>query len=145
MYGSGSQHGLQQYRHGAVEVQVSEASPHRLVQLLFHGALTRLAAARGALQAGETARKGEFIGKTIAILEGLRISLDHQQGGAIAANLEDLYQYMERRLLEANARNDAGALTEVSALLQEIEAGWKAIEPMVAVGASAGAAAGTSR
>ena len=130
MYPSGSHHGLEQYRRGAAQVQVSEASPHRLVQLLFEGAMVRIAAARGAMQAGEIARKGELIGKVIAILEGLRISLDQERGGAIATNLAALYDYMERRLLEANARNDGEALLEVAALLREISAGWQAIAPL---------------
>jgi flagellar protein FliS len=138
MHGSGSQHGLQQYRQGAAQVEVSEASPHRLIELLFEGALTRLAAARGALQAGETARKGELIGKVIAIIEGLRISLDRERGGEIAANLEALYDYMERRLLEGNVRNDSAALGEVAALLREVAAGWQAIAPAPARPVAAG-------
>jgi len=126
----GGHPGLQQYQRGAAQVQVSEASPHRLVHLLFDGALKRLAAARGALEAGDVALKGELIGKVIAIVEGLRISLDRERGGDIAANLGALYDYMERRLLEANARNDVGMLNEVNSLLKEIAAGWQAIGPV---------------
>lgn len=130
MHSFGSQHGVQQYRSGAAQLQVSEASPHRLVHLLLDGALVRLAAARGAMEAGEIARKGELIGKVIAIVEGLRISLDHERGGDIAANLAALYDYIGRRLLVANATNDPAILAEVSSLVREIAAGWQAIAPI---------------
>ena len=127
----GSVHALKQYQHVGVEAQVSEASPHRLVQLLLDGALVRIAAARGAMEAGEVMRKGELIGRVIDIVEGLRISLDRERGGDIAANLEELYRYLCRRLLEANLRNDATIMDEVAALLRELCAGWQAIGPLV--------------
>ena len=128
----GNHQAIQQYARGAVQTQVSEATPHGLVQLMLDGATARIAAARGAMEAGETARKGELIGKAIDLVEGLRISLDGEQGGELAQNLDALYRYMGERLVEANLRNDARLLEEVSRLLREISAGWRAISPIAA-------------
>ncbi|WP_435104266.1 flagellar export chaperone FliS [Arhodomonas sp. AD133] len=103
------------------------ADPWQLTEMLFSGALERIAQAKGAMERGDTAAKGERIGKAIGILDGLRGGLDHQAGGDLAANLDALYDYMQRRLVSANARNDAAALDEVIALLREIKEGWDAI------------------
>jgi flagellar secretion chaperone FliS len=103
------------------------ADPHRLIQMLLEGALSRINGARGAIERGDHAQKGSELGKGITIISGLRDSLNHQQGGELAANLEELYAYMQRRLLDASARNELAALDEVSKLLHEIKSAWDAI------------------
>ena len=113
------------YRSGAV-AEIEEASPHRLIQMLYEGGLQRIAVAKGAIQRKEIQLKGESIGRAIAIIGGLRSSLDLSQG-EMATNLDNLYEYMERRLLEANLKNDEGILDEVSGLLREIKSAWDAI------------------
>tara|TARA_R110000764_G_scaffold17326_3_gene47636 strand:- start:48 stop:431 length:384 start_codon:yes stop_codon:yes gene_type:complete len=118
---------MKQYQTVNVNAQVSEADPHRLVQMLMEGGLQRIAQAKGALQHGNLALKGEQIGKAVAIIGGLRESLDHQQGGEVAGNLESLYAFMQQRLSEANLRNDAALLDEVIDLLREVKAGWDGI------------------
>lgn len=119
---------MKQYQRVGVQTQVAEASPHRLIQMLMQGGLDRIYQARGAIQFGRLAEKGDLIGKSISIVGGLREALDHEVGGEISANLDRLYEYMIRRLTEANRNNDADALTEVAALLQEVKAGWDGIE-----------------
>lgn len=123
---------LRQYHQVGVHAKVADATPHELVQMLLDGAIARIAAAKGAMQAGETARKGDLIGRAIGMVDGLRTGLDLSQGTELAANLEALYDYMGRRLLEANLRNDPGALDEVASLLRELQAGWRAIGGLVA-------------
>lgn len=118
---------LQQYQQVKTRTVMDSASPHRLIQMLFEGALDRLASAKGHIQRGEMARKGEMIGKAIAIVDGLRSALDFEAGGEIAANLEALYDYMERRLLQANMDSDPVILDEVSGLIHDIKEGWDAI------------------
>lgn len=107
----------------------SYADPWRLVAMLFEGALERVAQARGAMQRGDVAVKGERIGKAMAIIDGLHGSLDQERGGEIADNLGALYDYMVRRLLDANLQNDIEALDEVASLLREVKEGWDAIPP----------------
>jgi flagellar protein FliS len=118
---------LNQYSQNAVQAGIESASPHRLIQMLMEGALAKIAVARGHMERGEIRDKGEQIGCAISILEGLKASLDHDKGGDIARNLEDLYIYMERRLIESNRGNDVGLLDEVSDLLRQIKEAWDAI------------------
>jgi flagellar protein FliS len=118
---------LKQYQTVNNQAQAAEASPHRLIQMLMEGGLSRIAQARGAMERGQIALKGELIGKSIAIIAGLRESLDHQQGGELAGNLDALYEYMIARLTEANVSNEPELLEEVSALLRNVKQGWDAI------------------
>ena len=80
-----------------------------------------------AIRQNQVSRKGESISSAISIIGGLRDSLDHKVGGAIAANLENLYEYMTHRLLEANLNSDEAALAEVHTLLMEIKSAWDGI------------------
>lgn len=118
---------MKQYQRVSVQSEVFEASPHRLIQMLMNGGLERIAQASGAIQRGKLADKGELIGKAISIIGGLREPLDHAVGGELSQNLDSLYEYMIRRLLEANRGNDLAALDEVSSLLHEVKSGWDAI------------------
>ena len=106
---------------------VSDADPHRLVQMLLEGALGKIAAVKGLMTRGDTVKKGEVIGQAISIIGGLRSSLDIASGGKFAANLDDLYEYMERRLVQANLKNDVAILDEVATLLREIKTAWDLI------------------
>jgi flagellar secretion chaperone FliS len=124
---AGVRNALDQYSQNAVQTRIESASPHRLIQMLLEGALSKIAAAKGHMDRGEIRPKGEQIGSAISILEGLKTSLDMEKGGEIARNLEDLYTYMERRLIEANRVNDTALLDEVSDLLKQIKEAWDAI------------------
>ncbi len=120
---------IEGYGRGAVESEVDYASPHRIIQMLMEGALAKIATAKGCIERNDVAEKSRQITWAMNIIGGLRSSLDAEKGGDIAANLESLYEYMGRRLLEANMNNDAVALDEVSALLLEIKEGWDNIPP----------------
>lgn len=106
---------------------VESASPHRLIQMLFEGALERIAQAKGAISQKQFARKGELISKAAAIVGGLQGSLNDNEGGALAANLDSLYDYIIRRLTQANYENSIEQLDECSRLLGEIKSAWDAI------------------
>ena len=118
---------LKQYQSVNTQAQAVDASPHRLSQMLMEGGLTRLAQARGAIERGQLAQKGELIGKAIAIIGGLRDGLNFEQGGEIASNLDALYEYMVSRLLEANLKSDAALVDEVAGLLRNVKTGWDGI------------------
>ena len=118
---------LEQYNKVDVHTGVENASPHRLIQMLLNGALSRIARAKGYVKNNEVARKGESISLAISIIGGLRDSLDHSVDGNLADNLDSLYAYMTYRLTEANVHNDVAMLDEVHALLMEIKTPWDAI------------------
>jgi flagellar protein FliS len=113
------------YQEIGLETGVAGASPHQLVLMLLDGALDAIAHARGHMQTGNVPAKGAAISRAIRIIsDGLRVSLDLERGGAIAVQLRDLYEYMARRLLEANLKNRQDLLSEVTSLLGEIRTAW---------------------
>lgn len=132
-------HAAQAYARIGVETGVAAASPHRLVLMLYDGVLDSIASATHHLAAGRIADKGRAISKAIAIVEsGLRPALDRTRGGDIAEQLDALYAYSTRRLLEAGAGNDPGRLAEVHALLSDIRDAWQAVaDPTAPVGRAA--------
>ncbi len=105
--------------------------------MLLDGALDKIARARGAMQRKEYEEKGNHITSTSSIILGLRSSLDLEAGGELAANLDSLYEYIFRRLMEAHAQNDEAALDEVSSLLREIKSGWDALPQETTAGGDA--------
>ncbi|MCX4193856.1 flagellar export chaperone FliS [Methylophaga sp. OBS1] len=115
---------MEGYGRTAVESEVNYASPYRIIQMLMEGALSKLATAKGCIARNEIAEKSRQITWGMNIIQGLRTSLDADKGGDIAANLDSLYEYMGRRLLEANVSNDPAIIDEVITLLQEVKAGW---------------------
>ncbi|MCU7915605.1 MAG: flagellar export chaperone FliS [Candidatus Thiodiazotropha sp. (ex Gloverina cf. vestifex)] len=119
--------GAQQYGKVAVGSEVAFASPHRLVQMLMEGALEKVATAKGHMGRKEYEAKGNHINWAISIIDGLRGSLNLEEGGEMANNLDSLYAYMVRRLAESNVSNDIAILDEVSSLLLEIKSAWDAI------------------
>lgn len=118
---------MRQYQSVSNQAQAIEADPHRLIQMLMEGGLTRLAQARGAMERNQIALKGDLLSKAIGIVGGLRQALDVQKGGELAENLDRLYEYMTTRLMEANLKNDPAIVEEVSGLLREVKSGWDAI------------------
>ena len=117
------------YRNLDLETSVQDASPHKLVALLYDGAIGAILRARAAMQSGDVAGKGKAISPAIRIVdEGLKASLD-SRAGEIATNLRDLYDYMGRRLLWANLHDDDEVLQEVAMLLGQLRTGWSGIAP----------------
>lgn len=120
--------GASAYAKVGIETGVVAASPHKLISMLFEGAIVAIRAASQHMQAGDIEAKGKSISKAIDIIDnGLKASLDIKAGGEIAANLQALYQYMSGRLLEANLKNAPELLDEVKALLTDVSSAWEAI------------------
>ena len=128
------------YAQVGIETGVHAADPVKLVLMLYDGALDALADAERFMAAGRIAEKGKAISKAITIIDnGLRVSLDAGRGGAIAAQLFELYDYMGRRLLLASLRNEPAGLVEVARLLRELRGAWTELSASrPAPGATAG-------
>ncbi len=106
---------------------IAYADPHELILRLMNGAIERIAQAKGAIQQNNKPAKGELIGKAISIIAGLSACLNQDQKNELSDNLEALYDYMNRRLLEANVQDDINKLDEVTRLMNEIRSAWKQI------------------
>jgi flagellar protein FliS len=128
------------YRNVNASSGVEDASPHKLVSMLYQAVSGEIAAARGALQRKDIAEKGRAIGHAVRILEeGLDAPLDLDAGGAIATNLRDIYQYMVYRLTMGNLHSDDAALAECASLARSLSDTWEAIAPQVDAPARAAA------
>lgn len=133
---SASCYGTSAYARIGLETGVLAASPHKLILMLFEGARIALASALVHMKNGEIIAKGEAISKAIAIItSGLQASLEIKAGGELGERLHALYDYMSRRLLEANLHNKPEYLEEVGRLLGELNDAWEAIGPASAASA----------
>lgn len=122
---------LAAYQSVSVHGGVANADPHAMVQMLMDAAAERMATARGCIERGERTRQASLLHSCVMIVGELRGSLNTTEGGPLAQNLSDLYEYMIRQLVLANARSDAGCVLEVSRLLEEVRSAWIAIGPEV--------------
>jgi flagellar secretion chaperone FliS len=122
---------LAAYQRVAVQGGIATADPHTLVQMLLDATLERIGTARRCIEQGDRVRKAKLLHSCVTLVAELRGSLDMIRGGALAQNLSDLYEYIARRILLANARDDVAALTESLSLLGEIREAWVAIGPQV--------------
>lgn len=118
---------LHQYQAVNAQTSVIDVDRHRLIQLLFEGALERINMAKARIQAKDYEGKNRLINKSIEIVSGLRSFLNLEEGQDLASNLFDLYAYIERRLFEANVKNDTDILEEVASHLRKIKEGWDGI------------------
>ena len=116
------------YSKTSLEAEVAQASPHKLILMLFEGALLQIGTAAIALENKDVPAKGMAISKAIEIiLNGLKVSLDYEAGGDLAQRLGALYDYMTQRLLYANLHNSRPAMDEVTQLLTDLKSAWEAI------------------
>lgn len=116
------------YKSIELQTRIESATPHELIHLLLQGVRSHIATAQGNIQRNEISEKGAHISKAISIIEGLKVSLDHEKGGEIASNLEKLYDYIQQILLKANLHNDIELLIQANLLLADIHQAWQGIK-----------------
>jgi flagellar protein FliS len=110
-----------------LETTILSADPIELVRILYGTALDAVREARVHLAGGDIAARGKSVSRALDVINELNGSLDHQAGGALSRRLSELYNYMQRRLIEANFRQETEALDEVSALLATLLEAWQAV------------------
>ncbi len=120
-----------EYQTIKTKYDVESASPHRLIQLMMERIIAKISVARVHMEREDVSAKGKLIGDAIDIISGLQTSLNHKEDKTLAGNFDALYDYMKRRLLEANLRNDAKILLEVAGLMAELKEAWDAIADQV--------------
>lgn len=133
MYTSVNARSAAAYQRVGLETSVEGASAHKLIDLLFDALLQAVTQAASAVEANDVARKGQQITKAVRILdEGLKPALNLEQGGELALNLRDLYEFCVMRLTQANLHNDKAALDDVVRVIHPLANGWKEIAAKVA-------------
>lgn len=115
---------LKQYQSVDLRATVETASPHKMVSMLFDGALKALATAKGCCERTDIEGRSAAINKASDIIVGLKGCLDLEQGGEVAQRLDELYDYAIRQLYQANKENSAERVQEVIGLIAEVSTGW---------------------
>ena len=119
---------INQYKKISIETGVDAANPIELIVMLYDGAIVACYSAIPFVQRNDYANKSEYIFKAIKIIQsGLRLSLNKQEGGEIAEQLDALYIYMTNLLIKANIENNIKMIQEVIRLLTELRGAWEVI------------------
>ena len=122
---------MESYGSDNLASQASVANNVALIQMLFDGLIDAVVAAQGHMTHGAIQEKGKCIARASRIVIGLQGVLDFNKGGDLARNLNDLYTYVTRRLIHANAHNDIDALKEVHGLMTEIRTAWQEVPALL--------------
>ncbi|MGC9386244.1 MAG: flagellar export chaperone FliS [Hydrogenovibrio sp.] len=118
---------LNQYQQTSLQTGLENATPHKLVAMLYDGVLDNLALIKGAIERKDYELKSAKLNKVVMIIGSLRANLDMEHGGEVAANYEALYSYINSRLFKASAQNDLEILNEVAGLVRELRDTWNMI------------------
>ncbi|MCH1929371.1 flagellar export chaperone FliS [Shewanella sp. A25] len=119
--------GYSAYRNTAVEAKAAGADVHQLVLMLFDGFLEELERAVGHINGRRLDKKASSTERLLKILGGLEASLDRSNGGELAQNMSNLYQYCGQAVLQASLRNDASYLDNVRVVMTNLQEGWKGV------------------
>lgn len=117
----------QQYANNYVETAASEATPHKLVEMLYDGLIKHLTLSKVFIEQRKYEQKSEHINKSLAILNSLRDGVDLEKGGEVADNLFGLYDYCYRKMIEVSAKNDTAIIDEVIEHIKKLNEAWKAM------------------
>jgi len=115
---------MSQYKAVDVRSSVASASPHQLIAMLYDGALTALASAKGCILRKDIENRAKQLNKANVIVLALQDYLDLEKGGEFAANLNGLYSYIVKGILEANRDQSEQKIQELINLLLELKQGW---------------------
>jgi flagellar protein FliS len=122
---------IESYGQVKVSTGASQSNNVELIQMLFDGLIESLSTAKGHIQHNNVSEKSKAIARASRIVLGLQGALDFEKGGELAGNLNELYNYITRRLLHVNARNDLAALDEIHSLMTEIRSAWETVPALI--------------
>jgi flagellar protein FliS len=118
---------LHQLQKTYLEAEVLTASPVRLIEILFDLSVNTLERARDCCRKGDILGRGQAVSKVVEILAELTSSLNFEAGGELAQNYARLYDYCQRRVLEAHLKQSEPMLQEIQCLLVEMREAWQAV------------------
>lgn len=123
-----NQQAIKAYQNVNKQADRQEKDPYKVIAILMSNALESINIAKITMLQNQIEEKGRFISLAITLIDGLKASLDMEKGGDISNNLNDLYEYLMARLVEANLKNDVDMLDEVHGLLSTVKEGWDGIQ-----------------
>lgn len=115
------------YANTAVDSIVSEATPHKLVEMLYENLLKNLKLSKIFLEQENHEKKSQHVNKSLAILAELKSNLDLENGKDVAGNLNGLYDYCYQQIVKSSVENNNMHIDEVVSLLEPIHDAWKAM------------------
>lgn len=115
----------QAYANTHVETSVTEATPHKLISLLYDAALKNINLAKVFFEANNIEKRTEHINKITSILHGLKGGINLDVGGEVSENLWNLYEYMVQTVFKAQAHSDVSKLDEVAELITDLKEAWE--------------------
>jgi flagellar protein FliS len=127
---------IESYSSGSTATQAAVANRVELIQMLFDGLIDSLSSARGHIERQSIEDKSKALTRASRIVVGLQAALDLDKGGELAANLNELYSYIVRRLLHVNVHNDLEALKEVHSLVTEVREAWRQVPSLLPAGSA---------
>lgn len=113
------------YANNYVETSVTEATPHKLVEMLYQGVLRHAKVAKVFIENKNHEKKAFHINKALSIVTGLKNGVNLDANEEVAGNFYDLYDYCYRTLFEASRNNDASKLDEVVEIIQSLNDAWQ--------------------
>lgn len=117
---------IKMYTHMNAQTQLTDASPHKVIQLLMAGAIDRLIKV-SAMMENKKGGYHDTLSNAIDIILALNCALDMEKGGEISENLNSLYDYMQLQLVQANIERDHKKVDEVISLIKTVKDGWDQI------------------
>jgi flagellar protein FliS len=112
-----------QYR----RLHIETAGKLDLILMCYEKAIEMLRQAKVHFEGKEYEKKGRRMQKALEIIHELQSCLNFERGGEVARNLDSLYSYMTRRLIQGDVNKDLGAYDEVIRILSELKEGWEGI------------------
>ena len=113
------------------DTSIQSASREKLLLMLYEGAIRFTKKAIQACDDKDIAERGLNIGKAYDIIMELSNTLNHEVGGEISKNLEQLYMFITDQLTKANVTGDKKFLEATLKLLETLYSGWvEAVEKL---------------
>lgn len=107
--------------------EVGTASKVKLVIMMYDGAIRFLNECKKRMDAGDIAGRGLYISKAQRIVTELQDSLNIQQGGQIAIQLEELYTFLIHNLSKANIKGEKIYIDQSIMVLENLRDAWKQV------------------
>lgn len=120
---------FQAYKETGTSTAIIDATPYQLTALLFKALLDKLAIAEGAISRGDVLARCDAISKATNIVMELKSTLDLENGGDVANELDRLYEFSISELLDANSQKSIEKIRSVRAVISQINEAWIQISP----------------
>lgn len=111
--------------------EINTSEPLDLIIMLYEGAIYQSRKAKVAIQEGDIQKKVHAISRCLAIVEELLRSLNLEEGGQVAENLQELYLFIMKELTEANITSSCEKLDLVESILKTLLEGWKELKGQI--------------